>query len=114
MRSSRYIGPALLAVGLLASSIGWYHSATGGSDQRFESCRFDGDTLVLSYFYGANQVVSPSVDTTGPDVVVALHVKWGGGVTPAVGLIGDARFGIFGGQSTVRYPDGEVLDCTPS
>jgi hypothetical protein len=71
-------------------------------------------TLVLSYTYGANEVVSPSIDTTGPDIVVALHVRQGGGSAPAIGLVGETRFAVYGAQKTVRYPGGDALDCSAS
>ena len=113
MRAIRYIIVGVLTVGLLVTSVGWYRVASAGSDQQFDSCSFDGQTLVLSYFYGANERVSPSVDTRGGDVVVALHVEAGTGSTPDIGLTGEARFAIFGEPTTVRYPDGEKLDCPP-
>ena len=112
MRAIRYIIAGALAVGLLVTSVGWYRVASAGSDQHFDSCRFDGQNLVLSYLYGANQRVSPTVDTRGGDVVVALHVEAGTGSTPDIGLTGEARFAIFGEPTTVRYPDGETLDCS--
>ena len=113
MREIRYILVGVLAVGLLVTSVGWYRVASAGSEQRFDSCRFDGQTLVLSYLYGANERVSPSVDTRGRDVVVTFHVEAGTGSTPDIGLTGEARFAIFGEPTTVRYPDGEKLDCSP-
>ena len=107
MRAIRYIVVGVLTVGLLVTSVGWYRVASAGSDQHFDSCRFDGQTLVLSYSYGANQRVSPTV-------VVALHVEVGKGSTPAIGLSGEARFAIFGEPTSVRYPDGEKLNCSSS
>lgn len=112
VRATRYIVVGVLTAGLLVTSVGWYLGVSGGSDQRFDSCRYDGQTLVLSYSYGANQRVSPAVDTRDMDVVVALHVDAGKGSTPDIGLTGEARFAIFGGPTTVRYPDGERLDCS--
>jgi hypothetical protein len=113
MRVVRYILPGLLALGLLVTSVGWYRSASAGDYQRFDSCSFDGTTLVLSYSYGANQMISPSVDTRGPDVVVALESEVGEGPTPAIALHGEARFVMFGAQTTIRYPDGQALNCSP-
>ena len=81
MRAIRYIVVGVLTVGLLVTSVGWYRVASAGSDQHFDSCRFDGPALVLSYSYGANQRVSPTVDSRGGDVVVALHVEVGKGST---------------------------------
>jgi hypothetical protein len=111
MRVVRYLLTALLAVGVLVTSVGWYRSAHASTAQHFDGCSFDGRPLVLTYSYGANQMVSPRVDTRGRDVVVALDTKVGNGPTPAIGLSGEARFSVFGGQQTVRYPDGERLDC---
>jgi hypothetical protein len=113
MRAIRYIIVGVLAVGLLVTSVGWYRVASAGSDQQFDSCSFDGQTLVLAYFYGANQRVSPTLDTRGGDVVVSLHVEAGTGPTPSIALPGEARFAIFGDPTTVRYPDGKKLDCSP-
>ena len=112
MRAVRFILVGLLAVGLLVTSVGWYRAASAGSDQRFESCSFDGTTLVLTYLYGANERVSPTVDARGKDLVVALHVDAGEGATPSIGLSGEARFSIFGDPTSVRYPDGEKVDCS--
>jgi hypothetical protein len=114
VRAIRYIIVGVLTVGLLVTSVGWYRLASAGSDQHFDACRFDGQTLVLSYSYGANERLSPSVDTRGGDVVVALHIEAGAGSTPDIGLTGEARFAIFGEPTTVRYPDGEKLDCSQS
>ena len=113
MRAIRYIIVGVLTAGLLATSVGWYRVASAGSDQHFDSCRFDGQKLVLSYSYEANERVSPTVDTRGGDVVVALHVEAGTGSTTDIGLTGEAGFAIFGEPTTVRYPDGEKLDCSP-
>ena len=114
MRAIRYIVFGVLTVGLLVTIVGWYRVASASSAQHFDSCRFDGQKLVLSYSYGANERVSPTVDTRGRDVVVALHVEAGTGSTPDIGLVGEARFAIFGEPTTVRYPDGEKLDCSPT
>ena len=111
MRTLRYLVVGMLTVGLVVTSIGWYWSTHGGSDQRFESCHFEGETLVLSYRYGVNQSVSPSIDTRSGDVVVSLRVRAGHGSVIDIGLMGDARFAVYGGPSTVRYRDGKTLDC---
>ena len=113
MRAIRFIIVGALTVGLLVTSVGWYRVASTGSEQHFDSCSFGGQTLVLSYFYGANERVSPTVDTRGNDVVVALHVDAGKGPTPSIALPGEARFAIFGEPTIVRYPDGKKLDCAP-
>jgi hypothetical protein len=112
--SRNYLIHAVLALALIAVSAGWYgERSKAATDQRFESCRIDDGVLVLTYTYGANQVVSPSIDTTGDDVIVALEVEDGDGTTPAIGLSGEARFGIFGrdDERTVTYSDGESLTC---
>jgi hypothetical protein len=111
MRAVRLLLPALLTVGILITSVGWYRSAHTSSVQHFDACSFHGTTLVLSYSYGANQMVSPQVDTRGRDVIVALDTKVGDRPTPAIQLSGQARFSILAGPQTVKYPDGERLDC---
>lgn len=111
MRILRYALVGLLAVGLIVTSVGWYLSTLHGGERRFDSCRLDGDLLTLSYSYGANEMVSPSVDTRGPDVVVALRTRVGDGLAPAIRLSGRARFTVFSGPRIVRYPDGDQLDC---
>jgi hypothetical protein len=113
MRVVRSIIVGVLTVGLLVTAVGWYRAASAGSEHHFDSCSFDGQTLILSYFYGANQRVSPAVDTRGNDVMVALHVDAGRGPTESIALPGEARFAIFGEPTTVRYPDGKTLDCAP-
>ncbi len=112
MRMIRYLVVGLIALGLVVTSAGWYMSANAGAEQRFDSCRFDGDALVLTYSYGANQAVEPRVDARGGDLVVSLRTEQGEGVTPAIGLHGEVRFMVFGGAAAVRYPDGERLSCS--
>ena len=107
---------AVLALALIAVGAGWYGERDDtkmDTNQRFESCRWDGGVLVLTYVYGANQVVSPSIDTRGKSLVVALEVEEGDGVTPAIGLTGETRFGISGrdDKATLTYPDGRRLAC---
>src|SRR6478752_5827251 len=55
-----YVVIAVLAVGLLVTSIGWYLSAHPGGE-RFESCHWEGDALVLGYTYGTGDTVSTMV-----------------------------------------------------
>ena len=112
MRVVRYLVLGVLLAGLVVTSVGWYRAADAGGERTFESCRFDSDTPVLSYTYGVNEIVSPSLDTTGADIVVALRVKRGDGSAVMIGLTGEARFAIYGEDRTVRYPGGEVLTCT--
>ena len=111
MRILRYALVGLLAVGLVVTSVGWYLSTRAGGERRFDSCRLDGELLTLEYSYGTNEMVSPSIDTRGPDVVVALRTHVGDGLTPAIRLTGRARFTVFSGPRAVRYPDGDQLDC---
>lgn len=111
-RPARSVVLGLLVVGLLVTSVGWYRSATAGSDERFDSCRFEDGTLILTYSYGANNLVSPSVDMTDGEVVVSLEVDVSDDPAPAILLHGKARFQVFGGDpSVVRYPDGKELAC---
>ena len=93
-------------------SSGVRRAPCAGTERAFDSCRFDGDALVLSYMYGVDEVVSPNVDTTGADIVVALRVRHGGGSAVAVGLMGEAQLAIYGGRRTARYRGGDVLSCT--
>jgi len=55
MRVVRYLLTALLAVGVLVTSVGWYRSAHASTAQHFDGCSFDGRPLVLTYSYGANR-----------------------------------------------------------
>ena len=61
--------------------------------------------------YALVGLVSPSIDTRGPDVVVALRTHVGDGLTPAILLAGQARFTVFSGPRTIRYSDGDQLNC---
>lgn len=80
--------------------------------QRFESCHWNGETLVLSYTYGVNERVSPTIDTRGDGPVrVALRIERGDGISIQVGLGGVARFLVYGGPTEVRYEDGPELRC---
>lgn len=111
MRLLRIALVALMALGLVVTSAGWYLSASAGADEPFEDCHFEDGTLVLTFTYGANAAVAPRVDTRGRDIVVSLVSESGSGPTPAIGLSGEARFGIFGQPRSVRYPDGTPLSC---
>lgn len=102
---------AVLATGLVVTSGGWFLSANAGFDEQFSACHFEGDTLVLQFIHGANQRVAPSLDVRGDDLVVSLRTQPGRGLSPAIGLGGEARFGLMGGPRTVRYPDGRELEC---
>lgn len=111
MRKIPYFLVGLTGLALVVTSVGWYRSAAAGAEQRFDSCHFEGETLVLGFAYGANQAVEPRIDSRGGDVVVSLRTHAGSGDTPDVGLLGEARFAVFGGPAPVRYPDGEQLSC---
>jgi hypothetical protein len=113
MRVIRHVVVGLVALGLLVTSIGWYLSARSETGQPFDSCHFEGDILVLTYSYGANQAIGPRIDTRSRDIVVFLSAEVGDGITPAIGLSGEARFLTFGGPAPVLYPDGEPLPCPP-
>lgn len=104
------VGAALVA-GLAVTSGGWFLSAYEGQPQEFSSCHFEGDTLVLTYMHGANERVAPSLDTRGKDLVVQLRTRQGRGITPLIGLGGEARFSLMGGPRPVRYADGRELEC---
>ncbi len=112
MRARDVLVPGVLAVALVVAGTGWYRASASGAERRFDSCRLDGQTVVLAFRYGANEVVSPTVDTTGPDVVVALRARHGSGSAAAVAYTGEVRFALTGAGRTVRYPDGRTLDCT--
>lgn len=101
----------VLTVALAVTSGGWYLSANGGHEEEFASCRFEGNTLVLTYLHGVRTRVEPSIDARGGDLVVSLRTRSGGGVQPAIALFGEVQFQSFSGPTTVRYPDGRVLDC---
>ena len=105
-----YVVIALLAVGLLVTSIGWYLSAHPGGE-RFESCHWEGDALVLGYTYGTGDTVSTMVHPAGDHVVAQLRIDEPGGNRTAVALTGEARYPISGGPLPVQYPNGAQLNC---
>lgn len=114
MDTQRIAVPVLL-VALLVTSIGWWRAASDDSTVgRFETCALDGDQLTLSYAYGVNQLLAPSVDTRDPDkVVVELREATGGGNNIDIGLGGQATFGLYGADedTVVEYADGKRLAC---
>jgi hypothetical protein len=110
MRILQYVVAALLGVGLVVTSIGWYLSAHPGGE-RFESCRWQGDTVVLGYSYGVGDTVSTMVNPQGDHVVAQLRVDRPGGDRRAIALVGEARYRISGGPLPVRYPNGAALSC---
>jgi hypothetical protein len=110
MRIMGYVVVALLAVALVVTSAGWYLSAHPGGE-RFESCHWEGDDLVLGYTYGAGDTVSTMVDPDGDHLVAQLRVDEADDVRSAVALVGRAQYPIEGGPRAVRYPNGAELNC---
>jgi hypothetical protein len=110
MRIVLYVVTGLLAVGLVVAGIGWYLSAHPGG-QRFESCHWNGDRLVLGYTYGSGDTVSTMVHPDGDHVVAQLRVHQAGGSHTDEGLVGEATYPVAGGPLPVRYPNGAELNC---
>jgi hypothetical protein len=110
MRIVQYVVAALLAVGLVVTSIGWYLSAHPGGE-RFESCHWKGSTLVLGYTYGSGDTVSTMVHPAGDHVEAQLRVQEPGGNSTQQVLTGEATYPISGGPLTVKYPNGAELNC---
>jgi hypothetical protein len=110
MRILQYVVIALLGVGLVVTSIGWYLSAHPGGE-RFESCHWEGNDLVLGYSYGSGDTVSTMVHPVGDHVVAQLRVDRADGTQAGVGLDGEARYPVSGGPIPVRYPNGADLNC---
>jgi hypothetical protein len=110
MRILQYVVIALLGVALVVTSIGWYLSAHPGGE-RFESCRWDGSTVVLGYSYGSGDTVSTMVHPDGDHVVAQLRIDEAGGNHTAVSLMGEARYPVSSGPLPVEYPNGKQLNC---
>ena len=110
MRILQYVVMGLLAVGLVVTSIGWYLSAHPGGE-RFESCHWEGSTLVLGYTYGSGDTVSTMVHPSGDHVVAQLRVDEAGGSGTDSGLTGEAHYPVSGGPLPVKYPNGAELNC---
>jgi hypothetical protein len=114
MTRHRFAVP-LLVVALAVTSVGWWRASNPGSGDgrtgRFTSCVFDGQSLTLGYFYGANQLVAPTVDDRSGRIVVSLREVRGEGPTLAIGLGGSATFATSSGGPVV-YPDGTPLRCS--
>ncbi len=110
IRILQYAVIALLGVALVISSIGWYLSAHPGG-QRFESCHWEGQNLVLGYVYGSGDTVSTMVNPTGDHVVAQLRVDEADGAHTAQALTGAATYPISGGPVAVKYPNGAELNC---
>jgi len=109
MRILEYVVIALLGVGLVVASIGWYLSAHPGGE-RFESCHWEGEDLVLGYTYGVGDTVSTMVRPSGDHVVAQLRVDSSDDDRSAA-LAGQARYPVSGGPLPVRYPNGADMNC---
>ena len=110
MRFLRYGVVAVLALGLLVTSVGWYLAAHPGGT-RFESCHWQGEQLVLGYTYGTGDTVTTVVEPRTDDVVAQLRVDEAGGDHITGALSGQARFRLSGGTRPVHYPNGAELNC---
>jgi len=110
MRILHWVVTALLGVGLVVTSIGWYLSAHPGGE-RFESCRWDGKRLVLGFSYGVGDTVSTMVRPQGGHVVAQLRIDRADGAQRAVAFRGEARYPVAGGPLPVEYPNGAELNC---
>ncbi len=110
MRILQYVVGALLGVGLVVTSIGWYLSAHPGGE-RFESCHWQGSAVVLGYSYGVGDTVSTMVHPEGDHVVAQLRIDRVDGSGAAQALMGEARYPVSGGPLPVRYPNGAELNC---
>jgi hypothetical protein len=108
----RYSALGLLVVALIVTSVGWYRSARSVGGARFDSCTFDGTSLALTWTYGVDSLVSPSVDVRSGRIVVGLQEQ-SSGAHIAVGLHGEARFVVRGASRPVEYADGTALACPP-
>jgi hypothetical protein len=111
MRILRYVVGAVLVVVVVVTSIGWYLSTHPGGE-RFESCHWEGKSLVLGYSYGSGDTVSTMVHPDGQHVVAQLRIdEPSGGDRTTIGLTGEARYAVDGGPLPVEYPNGAQLDC---
>jgi hypothetical protein len=110
MRILRYVVVAVLGVGLVVTTIGWYLSAHPGGE-RFESCHWEGSTLVLGFSYGSGDTVSTMVHPDGDHVAAQLRIDEPGGNQATVSLMGEARYPVSEGPLPVQYPNGAELNC---
>jgi hypothetical protein len=110
MRILQYVVIALLGVGLVVTSIGWYLSAHPGGE-RFESCHWEADVLVLGYSYGSGDTVSTMVHPDGDHVKAQLRIDRADDAQAAIALEGEARYPISGGPVSVQYANGAELNC---
>ena len=110
MRILQYVVIALLGVGLVVTSIGWYLSAHPGGE-RFESCHWEGNVLVLGYSYGSGDTVSTMVHPDGDHVKAQLRIDEPGGNRTTEALMGTAQYPISGGPLPVEYANGKQVNC---
>jgi hypothetical protein len=110
MRILQYVVIALLGVGLVVTSIGWYLSAHPGGE-RFESCHWEGNVLVLGYTYGSGDTVSTWVRPEGDQVRAQLRIDRADGSQTSTSLEGEARYPVSGGPLPVKYANGKELNC---
>jgi hypothetical protein len=110
MRILQYVVIALLGVGLVVTSIGWYLSAHAGGE-RFESCHWEGSTVVLGYSYSSGDTVSTMVHPDGDHIVAQLLIDRADGPQPAIALEGEAHYPISVGPMPVTYANGNELNC---
>jgi hypothetical protein len=110
MRLVRYGVIAVLGIGLVMTSVGWYLAAHPGGN-RFESCHWEGSTLVLGYTYGTGDTVHAMVNPQSDDIVAQLRVDEGGDDHTTEVLSGESRFAVAGGPRPVHYPSGAELNC---
>ncbi|HET8664231.1 MAG TPA: hypothetical protein VFM08_07950 [Nocardioides sp.] len=108
MRILQYVVIALLGVGLVVTSIGWYLSAHPGGE-RFESCHWEGEVLVLGYSYGSGDTVSTWVRPEGDQVRAQLRIDRAD--DSQTSLEGEARYPVSGGPLPVKYANGKELNC---
>ncbi len=110
MRILQYVVIALLGVGLVVTSAGWYLSAHPGGEQ-FGYCHWEGDTLVLGYTYSSGDTVSTMVQPAGDHVEAQLRIDEAEGDQGTGSLMGEARYPVSGGPLPVEYPSGAQLNC---
>jgi hypothetical protein len=110
IRILQYVVIGLLGVALVVTSIGWYLSTHPGG-VRFESCHWEGESLVLGYVYGSGDTVSTMVHPSGDHVVAQLRVDRADGAQTLQALTGEATYPISGGPIPVKYPNGAELNC---
>lgn len=110
MRILTYVVGALLAIGLVVTTIGWYLSAHPGGT-RFESCHWEGSELVLGYSYNVGDTVTTKVVPSDDDIVAQFRIDEASGDNSQQVLEGEARYSIGGGPRPVHYPNGAELNC---